>query len=145
MRSLCLLIAALLVVPLAGSNSPKEYDDRTEMDSLEGSWRMVAINDEGKDRTPSVERCIKTFRGGKWSYSENGRPSTAGTYTTDKKRMPGILDESYELNPGRTRKCIYRIERDTLRIAFRLRNDGVRPTNFDENGLYIMTWKRLPR
>jgi uncharacterized protein (TIGR03067 family) len=145
MRSLRLLIAALLVVLLLGSGSPREYDDRTEIDSLEGTWRMVAINDEGKEKTPSVERCIETFRGGKWSYSENGRPSTAGTYTTNKNRTPSFLDQSYEPNPGRARMCIYWIKGDTLRIAFRLRNEGVRPTSFDENGLYIMTWKRLPK
>ena len=139
------LLAALLVLPLLGSDSPKEYDDKVEVAGIEGTWQMVDISDAGQKREPGVERCIQIFRGGKWSYSEAGRPSTAGTYTTDKTRVPAFLDESYGTSLEEARKYIYRIEGDTLRTAFRNANEGERPTSFDEPRLYIMTWKRLAK
>ena len=44
MHRLSLLFAVLSVVPLLGSDSAKEYDDRTEVAGIEGTWRGTRID-----------------------------------------------------------------------------------------------------
>ena len=37
-------LAVLLILPLLGSDSPKEYDDAAmQMDEIQGTWRLVAV------------------------------------------------------------------------------------------------------
>ena len=38
MRRLSLLFAVLFVVPLIGSDSPRDYDDRVKVDELSRKW-----------------------------------------------------------------------------------------------------------
>ena len=41
-------LAAFLILPLLGSDSLRECDDRAEMDELQGTWQLVAMTKRGK-------------------------------------------------------------------------------------------------
>jgi uncharacterized protein (TIGR03067 family) len=140
MRRLSLPFAALLVLPFLGASEPREYDGVTEKDDLEGSWHMVAVEYRGRDQPVPVK--------GAWNY-RRGRFTWpldhAGTYKADPSRKPAHLDETEERgqSKGKTWKCIYEAEGDTLRIALTSRGDE-RPRNFDDKkDLFIVTYKRV--
>jgi hypothetical protein len=42
-----LLLAALLVLSLLGSDSPREYDDRTQDMGIEGDWLLLRVETDG--------------------------------------------------------------------------------------------------
>ncbi len=46
-RTILLLVGMLLSAGALASDSPKEYDDRTEKGGLEGTWRRIAVQVEG--------------------------------------------------------------------------------------------------
>jgi uncharacterized protein (TIGR03067 family) len=140
------LCAVLLVVVGLGSNSPKEYDDATKNEDLQGVWRVVG-NEEGGKRIPFGGLGIQTIQGNKWVYNLDGRILYEGVFTIDNSRKPAALDETDTAGAaiGRTRKFIYRIEGNTLWMAFNRADPLTRPRSFEENGLFVITWKRVEK
>jgi hypothetical protein len=63
MRRGMLLLPALLVLPLLGSDSPKEYDDKVAVAGIEGTWRLTEYELDGAKREPNF-RCSVTVRNG---------------------------------------------------------------------------------
>ena len=145
-RIVCLLAVVLLVVPSLSSDTPKEYDGATEEPSIEGTWELDSSGCVGRESPPHplYRPCIQTYRRGKWTYQQAGRVLEEGTYTADSRRKLAFLDETKTSGEaaGRTRECIYRIDGDTLRTAFRLDERG-RPQSFDEDDLFIIIYKRV--
>jgi uncharacterized protein (TIGR03067 family) len=139
-RIACWLAGVLLVVSSLGSNTPSEDDGATEMNELEGSWRMVAVEYCGRDQPVPVKGAT-TYCCGKFTWPlDHG-----GTYRADLSRKPAHLDETEERGPskGKTWKCIYQVDGDTLRIAMTSKGDQ-RPENFDsKKDLFIVTYKRI--
>jgi uncharacterized protein (TIGR03067 family) len=140
-----LLAVVLLVLPVLGSDTPKEYDGAAKADELEGSWAFVmggvpGAMDFDVPRLPTV----LTFRRGKWEYRQGGEVMSEGVYATDTSRNPATLDETTK-GGGQAvseRRILYRVDGDTLRTAYRV-GEGERPKRFDEGGIYIVIWKRV--
>ena len=144
MRRVLFPFAVLLVLLLLGSDSPKEYDDTTENVSIEGTWQIVSAG-RGLQQTTVADRCIGIWQHGKWSYTQAKGYSTGGRYKIDSHRTPAALDEVQTTGQGWQieRRFIYRIEGETLHTAFNPNNPLNRPRSFDEDGVYIVTWKRV--
>ena len=64
MRRLSLLPAALFVVSLFGSDSPKEYDDKTEIVGIEGTWRLIEMGVQRGRRAKYEALIVMKFRSG---------------------------------------------------------------------------------
>jgi hypothetical protein len=65
-RTVILLMGVLLSVMALGSDSPKEYDDKTEVKTLEGSWQQVAVEMDGRiHAVPGNEARSVIFENGK--------------------------------------------------------------------------------
>jgi uncharacterized protein (TIGR03067 family) len=114
MRRATLLLSAMLVLPLLGSDSPKEYNDAAQMDSIEGSWQLLAVEHDGR-KVNSIT-WILTFRGGKFTREDSDGDQGMGVYNFDTKQKPYHLD----LIPERGTKYavsaeIAHIHGDTLR------------------------------
>jgi hypothetical protein len=77
----CLLVA-LPVVPLLGSDSPEEYDDRTERVGIEGTRRWTEIEYKGAKATAGKEESVRTFHGGIYTF-QWGKEMIRGTYHTE--------------------------------------------------------------
>jgi uncharacterized protein (TIGR03067 family) len=135
MHRLFLLLAVLFVVPVCSADSPKEYDDKTEIAGIEGTWRLVDLTVNGQ-KVDYHE--VATFRGGTY-YGFEQAQSFEKPYHIDAARTPAHLD--YTQN-GTVVKCIYHVHGDTLRIAIRCL-DWQRPQDFHNPWLIISTYKRV--
>jgi uncharacterized protein (TIGR03067 family) len=131
-RTILLLNGVLFTVVALGSDSPKEYDDKTEAVGIEGTWRMVGN-----------EKNVMTCHSGTWTIKGDGG-LWQGTYRIDTTCMPAHLDRFYANGPlkGKTLKFIYQIDRDMLRIAC-ARNVELRPHGFKDDGVDLWTYERV--
>jgi len=143
MHRLSLLFTVLVVVPLFGSDSPKEYGDRTEADELQGIWQTVARESAGV-RQADKGGVIHTFRDGQCWNCLVADP--VGAYRADASHSPARLDRTEFLGGGKvqTWKCIYRRDGDTLRIAT-TSETGRRPQSFDDKDIFIVTYQRIKK
>jgi uncharacterized protein (TIGR03067 family) len=141
-RTVCLL-AALLVLSSLGSDAPKEYEGATEIDGIEGVWRLIASESNGLTLCLK-DSAVETYLNGKWEYS-SGDGSASGIYKADGRFSPAHLDRTHiigENRPEITRTDIYRVDGDTLRVGRRKGGDG-RPSSFGEKDVTILIYERI--
>jgi uncharacterized protein (TIGR03067 family) len=107
-------LAALLVLPLLGSDSPKEYDDRAQDTGIEGAWRFVYCETGGvrTDADP-VWPCV--YKGGKFTWL--GHDEVDGMYKVNDRVRPARLTK-HTIITDTTYKCIFRFDVDTLLVAY---------------------------
>jgi uncharacterized protein (TIGR03067 family) len=139
MHRVYLLSAVLFVVPLLGSGSPKEYDDRTTVDPLEGTWRLTGS--EFRDTKEKHSQPLTTFRNGIVT-EDYDFGKYVGTYDVDLTRKPSHLDMTQ--SKSKASKYIYKIDGDTLRIAL-INGLGEmrRPQDFTDKDVFITIYKRV--
>lgn len=143
MRRTTLLLSALLVLSLLGSDSSREYDGATEFVGIEGTWRETGFEANGQKINNNFE-VVTTYRSGTFTIVSPG-PS-AGSYRIDHSRNPPQLEwlPSSGAHKGKTIKWIYQIDGDTLKIACLVHEYEKRPPQgFDEKDLYVYTHKRV--
>jgi uncharacterized protein (TIGR03067 family) len=130
MRRTILLAGVLLCVVALGSDSPKEYDDRTEYVGIEGTWREIEFEQNGKKEKPTRQHVL-IF------------PSGSSFMLDDPTRNPHHLGRFSQDGPlkGQTIMFLYQIEGDTLRIATTF-NDRC-PQGFNDKGSFVFTYKRV--
>ena len=143
-RTIFLLVGVLVTTVALGSDSPKEYDDTTETDGFQGTWRLVSLYLAGSEvRPPNV---FVTYRGERWSSSSDGQIIAEGSYRTH-KGMPATLHVRLTAGPskGQSQVCIYRIDGDTLIEAYSQHGAGLPKGFHDDDGLHNIyaTYKRV--
>jgi len=140
-RTLCLL-AALLALPLLGSDAPKGYDGALAEDRIEGEWLRVSQEVDGKEAGLLLEEKLTFFAGGRFLREMGLHPMT-GDYTIDTRSVPPQLDQvvTEGEKKGRTQKSICRLSADTLKIAST--PDGTRPGSFREKNAVVTTYRRV--
>jgi uncharacterized protein (TIGR03067 family) len=137
MRSLHVFIATLLVLPILGSDSPKGYDDRAQDSGIEGAWRFVYYEIGGvKTEVAAVSPCI--YKGGKFTWS--GRNEVSGSYTVDTRFRPARLAQCIM---NTTYKCIFRVDGDTLRVAYWRKGDDYPVDFIDSDNLVVEVYRRV--
>src|ERR1700722_12121645 len=114
MRRLSPLLAVLLVILLLGSDSPKDYDDRTEYVGIEGMWRLTAYEFGGR-KVKLPFQVVLIYRDETFVYKRSDGDTTQGNYRIDPSRNPAPLDliPSSGNFKGQTHKWIYQINNDT--------------------------------
>ena len=139
MRRTMLLLSALVVLALLGSDSRKEYDDRTVYLGIEGTWRLTEIGTKDWRINAPVQR-VETFRDETCTFKWDDGDTWRGNYRIDSTHKPLHFD----LIPigGRSLMYIYQIDGDTLRMAH-FANLQERPQGFSDEGVSIETYKRV--
>src|SRR5262245_49317447 len=139
MRRLLLPLAALLVLPLLGSDAPKDYGGATEMNELQGVWRRTGLTINGQEADLGPER--EVMFGRRSVVYRVGSMEIRGTYTAERSKTPAHLDETLAGGPnaGGPWLSLYRVEGDTLCIAYK---EGARPRDFDAPFLFVETYRR---
>jgi uncharacterized protein (TIGR03067 family) len=143
-RIVWVLASVLLVVLSLGSDVPKEYDGATENGNLQGTWQVIAVELPSQGRHWKAG-WVQTFRDGK-CWPADGIWLSVGTYTTDASHKPARM-ETTDLegqDQGRIRKYIYRIDGDSLRIAWEDERETY-PETFDGDDVFVITLKRMKR
>ena len=145
MRRITLLLSALLVLSLLGSDSSRGYDDTVETADIRGRWFAVSVEFEGKTISTSEEsergKPSLTFQSGKFKWITTYEVHS-GTYTATATNKPARLNITYQ--GGRELFMIYRLEGDTLWIACNARNELAVPRNFHGDGISLMKYRRAP-
>ena len=111
-RTVCLL-AAMLILPAVGSDSPKDYNDRMEEVSIEGTWLMVRLEANGST-IPIRPNEIYTYQGSNFHCADG---ELDGTYSVDGSVRPARLVE-HVMKGIETCENIFQVEGDTLRSRF---------------------------
>jgi uncharacterized protein (TIGR03067 family) len=144
MRRILCLLAALLALPSLGSDAPKEYDGAAEADDIRGTWRLTAIELDGRGRPLPFDEVMIYHAGNYTAEFENGRTIRRGNYRTDPAHTPPHLDWS-PFHDGKVQvlRMIYQIDGDTLTIAFRTDDQSRRPEGFDDKKLGFWTYRRV--
>jgi uncharacterized protein (TIGR03067 family) len=145
-RTVYSVCAVLLVVVGLGSDSPREYDDKTEVAGIEGTWRFTESELVGHKKWKAEWEEVRYYR--RETYTYNGRvgETDRGRYRIERTRKPSHFDytPSNGYHQGQTIKCLYELHGDTLKIAERATWDDVRrPLGFDEVGVIVRTYKRV--
>jgi len=137
MRHLSLLFAVLFVVPLLGSDSPKEYDDRAEEAGIEGDWLLVQTEEDGNGFAVLPDH-VYSYRASTFHWSSGAW----GTYSVDHRFRPTRLTERSTM--GYTQRSIFQIDGKTLRVAY-LKSGDDYPDGFrDARGLHVEVYRRVP-
>jgi uncharacterized protein (TIGR03067 family) len=136
---LVVLAGALL---LAGADSSREFDGATQLDEIQGSWREVPAERNGKP-VRGKSKIVVTFDGVNVTYRFDKQIANKGTYRVDSSRRPGRLDEIFVdgLNRGSSFKNIYRIDGNKLRIAYT--DDGSSYPESFETAPFVDTYERV--
>lgn len=153
MRREVLALVALLA--LAAWRGPAAADDgraaetgeTTEADQLQGSWAVVSVEIEGKKKKVfSDQEETLTFDRGKMTH-KMGFTSNTSTYKTDNAKRLRELDliapKHDDPKVIKTTRAIYRIDGDTLKIAYSFTYLGRdRPNAFEGPDVYAIILKR---
>jgi uncharacterized protein (TIGR03067 family) len=134
------LLAVLVLLPLLGSDSTKEYDDRTEYAGIQGTWQLIESRSGGLWVRASKEVVCVYRNGGYVDQGSDGHIMIQGTYRIDSTQSPPSLDHFPA--GGGAHKWIYRVDGDTLRMACRTAANQ-RPKGFDEEELLILVYRRV--
>jgi uncharacterized protein (TIGR03067 family) len=139
------LVGVLLAVAMLGSDSSMKTDDSTEC-GIEGRWQATGYVVNGSNINLTSPYLL-TNCDGRYIFSGEGG-SGQGRYRIDPTRQPPHLDRiaSSGRNQGKALKFIYRIDGDRLwvaHIAIGEADERRRPQSFDDDGVYIETYKRV--
>lgn len=126
--------------------APAQKEGAKEPPSIVGEWIGATGIRDGKPKPPPPGTAMIFEKEGALILTEGGKaPEEKGTYKLDPKKSPAEMDLS---PPGkeRTMLAIYKIEGDTLTIAFSMGND--RPKEFASpagSGIMLITLKRAAK
>ena len=139
------LLAPLLVLPLLGSDTPKEYGDKTEVIGIEGTWRQVEEEFQGHTKKPE-RHWLLTIRGETYTEDDGQGIKVFWRYRVDNTRKTPHLD-LLSSSGSVSQKGIYQVDENRLRIAFYFveldDKERRRPTTFGGENVIIATYKRV--
>jgi uncharacterized protein (TIGR03067 family) len=113
---LAFLAAGLL---FAADEAPNEKVKK-EIDALQGTWRGVSAQDEGKaldeDTAKKMEIIIK---GDKYTFKVAGEEQEQGSIKLDPAAKPKTIDLKITsgMDKGKSQAGVYELEKDTLKIC----------------------------
>src|SRR6516165_8065461 len=112
MRHLTLLVAALLVLPLLGSDSPKDYDDSiVPEDACLGEWTRLTLRIDGNERALQDGWTLTIRRD---SFSERLGTQTDTWPCRIERGSPNRLT----LAPSKGWHFLFRVEGETLILGY---------------------------
>ena len=128
-------LIVLLATSLIAGESSKQDAVKKDVDGIQGTWKMVALEAEGKQAPTEVVAPLKlTFKGDTLTFTP-GEPGFSNyNYKLDPTTTPASFDMSHTDGPnkGKTDKGIYLLEGDHLKICFGKADN--RPKEFTTTG-----------
>jgi len=132
---MCYVIPLLVV--LTGGPLPEARP--AGLEALQGEWVLVAESLNGSPIRPPRGSYTVVFDGSRSTVSAGKEVTARWEVTLDPTAKPARMDEKAD---GKSVAEIYRLDGDTLTIAFRNRwNDPRRPTDFEPRagvGIYVL-------
>jgi uncharacterized protein (TIGR03067 family) len=133
--------------PPTEKEQPKELsaEAKKELKQLDGKWRVVKLADANKESEVKDQEVYFVFKGTEVTLTSPDKEKTETLRITaiDTTTDPKCIDllEKRAGRPDRTLEGVYKIDGDTLRLAFSVPKDGKnRPTSFEKPGDRAMVW-----
>lgn len=144
-----LLIPALLTIGLVSSTGAQDEASKKDLDDLQGTWRLVSREKDGKaDTSEAIKDVLMANSGDKFSFkgAASGAGALKGTFKVDATKKPRAMDRMPTDGPqkGKTLLGIYLLEGDTLKICVSIAGKE-RPSEFataPKSGLVLSVFKR---
>ena len=140
------LLPWLLASALAAGVSAQD-PGKDDLKRLEGTWRMVSGEADGKKAPEEELKKIKViFKGDAYTVMSDGRVEEKGTQKLDPTKKPKTIDYTMTEGPtkGKTHLGIYELDGDTVKFCFAAPG-GDRPTDFtakEGSQRTLSVWKR---
>ena len=138
MRGVSAGLFVLALAALAADEAPKK-----EPADLQGTWRLVSITANGKERLRDEDNPPRlVIKGDRVRYG--GEPLAA--LKVDAATTPKCIDLNF-LSPKQDFEGVYKVEKDTLTVCLGLPTDGAkeRPLDFetkDKKGRRLLVFQR---
>jgi uncharacterized protein (TIGR03067 family) len=147
-----LMLAAVVIGPAGHADD----EAKAEVDRLQGHWKVVALESEGRKATEAELEAMKdggwTFEGDEVVFQAPRTPPVKSSFTID----PGTSPRSFDLvaldgpEKGKRMLGIYTWEDDRLTICLRTPgpDERQRPSSFemkDAKGLALIVFERANR
>jgi uncharacterized protein (TIGR03067 family) len=138
---LSLAVCAGLVVAVAAGDEPA----KTDADKLQGVWKTVAVEVDGKKMSEDGVKNIRlTVKGDKMIFKEENKEEEA-TFKLDETQKPRTIDLTFKAGDKlQTAKLIYDLRGDDLKLCGG-KPDKDRPKEFASkagSGLNLIVLKR---
>ena len=140
-----MLPALIVAVSLVGGEPP-----RTDLDALQGTWTLVAMETEGHDVDPEdFKDRTATYEGNRLTLREGDRVRRRGIVTLDPDRKPRAVNTWDQDGPyeDQTVPGIYELQGETLKLCF-ARPGQERPKEFTTKSgtaFLVCTYKKQKR
>src|SRR4051812_5472041 len=83
----------VVAVALVAADPPKAEGVKAELDKVQGTWRLVALETNGqKAPEEQIKNVIRTFKGDKYEVTRDGKPAGAGSVSLNPATSPKGID-----------------------------------------------------
>ena len=150
----CLALGILFATsdPALAADDAKKRAIKRDTKKLEGSWRTISVETNGKKLPEDVIKEMAdlrlVFKGNTGSIRNKGKVLSEGPFTIDPTKKPKTLDLKVTKGQrkGSTSLAIYELDGDTLKACWTsLAVDRKRPKEFatkPDSGLLLIIYKR---
>jgi uncharacterized protein (TIGR03067 family) len=134
-RAVFVGLLGLMVTSLMAGEPPNQDAVKKDVEGIQGTWKMVALEADGKQAPAEVVAGMKlTFKGDTLTFTPGEPGFTNYRYQLDPTTKPASFDMTHAdgSKKGETDKGVYSLEGDRLKICFGSANN--RPKEFTTTG-----------
>jgi uncharacterized protein (TIGR03067 family) len=140
------LIAFLMISLLLAADDPRQAAIQKELDKLQGEWKPVSVERDGKTIPPDQYKTEKiTIQGDVFSVTKDGKVLQRSRLILDPSTTPKsfVREITEGVNKGAKYHGIYEVDGDTFKEC-RTNADKERPREFSsKNGAFLSVDKRV--
>ena len=150
--SICLVFGVLpTAVMTFGADATKTRSIEKERKRIEGTWRVVAVVDNGRTLDEEDVSSLTVVNGsdGTWSIRSDGKEINKGTSTFDPTKEPKTIDFTPSMgeDKGKLHLGIYELGKDSRMMCFAQLGQK-RPTDFSAktgSGQTLVKFERVKK
>jgi uncharacterized protein (TIGR03067 family) len=128
------VLAALVISLLLGAEE-KNGDAKKDQEALQGTWRPVSSEQDGKDQTAQAKEYVFTFDRDTFTMKKRDQVWLKGTFKLDPSQKPKTIDMTAtegrrEDDKGKELHGIYELDKGTLKWCTSPPGGKDRPKDF---------------